>query len=189
MKRIIVLIGLSFMFANVSGQYKVNDKIYIDKGRFGGERIYIQASSENKFTNIDVSLKKIDKIHSILFEIKNKLSYWQEIAERDSIEYVNKEFKSEYNFYASVNWSNGAEWWSNSGILIIPYFKVENGKGWLNFRLSQTISASVNRYIRLKDFSWNFYSVEEIDAFIEATQQGNIKKALEKGVSDHNLFK
>lgn len=189
MRKFLVIIFLVIGGANLNAQYKLSDNIWVKKGNFGATKIYINADSDNKYTSVVVSQNKIEKIHELLLQIKSRFKDWQEVAIRDSVEYVKKEFKRDFLFYAGVNWNNGGQVWGNYGIMMIPYFIVENGKGWLSIRLYRSITDSSNRFIVLRDFSWNFYSVEDIDNFIATTQKENIQKALQKGAYDNDLFK
>lgn len=189
MREVLVLLVFGLLVFDGFGQQKLKPNIYVYKGNFGATRIKIGADSENKFTSVIINQKKVAKINDLLAKVKNRFKHWQEIAIRDSVEYVKKEFHRDYLFYADVDWSNGGEVWGNSAVMMIPYFIVENGKGWLSIRAYRNITASMNRFIVLRDFSWNFYSVAEIDAFIEATQEENIKKLLIKGAYENSLFK
>ena len=148
-----VLLVFGFCFT-ANAQYKVKDGITVYKGDYGGVRIHIKAISENKITNVVMNQKKVESVHKILLKIRERFKQWQEIAKRDTVKYVDKEFRDDYGFVCNASWTNGGEWWLAYTIGMKPYFRVDNGVGWISIRPYRTPTASTNQFIKLRSTNW-----------------------------------
>lgn len=189
-----LMIAFSFQLANAKtpvGTYRLSyyDKDFVvEAGNLenGSYDIYFEVKAvRSKYMRILIGSGDLDVFKSALIETRDKYVEWNEVAETNNVQSVDKPMGIDMP-KVTVFWDNPSSSHYNINQELHPIFSVQED-GTCLMAIVNEVTSSTNKYIK-ETFYWFFSSVKEIDDLLALLEEDKLIKAAGREQNLQELF-